>query len=47
MSVDERKRPAPSSAGWPSDVEVAIVAHDHRTLLPEALSSLAAGGCPV
>jgi GT2 family glycosyltransferase len=44
-------RPDPSSAVetvtvFPSDVDVAIVAHDNLAALPATLASLAAAGCP-
>jgi GT2 family glycosyltransferase len=35
-----------STVNWPSDVDVAIVAHDNRAVLPAALASLADAGCP-
>ena len=49
MTHEERRTPThepPGSDPFPSDVDVAIVAHDNLTVLPATLDSLAAAGCP-
>ena len=37
---------SPSTPDFPSDVDVAIVAHDNLAMLPATLQSVAAAGCP-
>jgi GT2 family glycosyltransferase len=34
------------TAGWPDDVDVAIVAHDNLSILPDTMRSLVNAGCP-
>src|SRR6266545_6057655 len=51
MTTDYRpsttdSQPSTTDSSFPSDVDVAIVAHDSLSVLPATLASLAAAGCP-
>jgi len=40
------RRPSTGDWNWPADVEVAIVAHNNLSILPDTMQSLLDAGCP-